>query len=76
LRTLLEQQAMSNPTFIAVDQGDAGKALGSAPKKIEATYELPFTPHATMEPMNSTVHVRDGEIEVWSPTQWANGSSG
>ena len=72
LRTLLEQQAMSNPTFIAVDQGDAGKALGSAPKKIEATYELPFTPHATMEPMNSTVHVRDGEIEVWSPTQWAS----
>ncbi|MGH7140633.1 MAG: xanthine dehydrogenase family protein molybdopterin-binding subunit, partial [Pirellulales bacterium] len=33
-------------------------------------YELPFQAHATMEPMNSTVHVhRDGSIEVWSPTQ-------
>lgn len=72
LRSLLERQATANPTFIAVDQGDAGKAVGSAAKKIEATYELPFTPHATMEPMNTTVHVREGEIEVWSPTQWAN----
>jgi isoquinoline 1-oxidoreductase beta subunit len=22
--------------------------------------------------MNTTAHVRDGEIEIWSPTQWAN----
>ena len=25
-----------------------------------------------MEPMNTTVHVRDDEIEVWSPTQFAD----
>ena len=41
-------------------------------KKIEASYESPFQAHATMEPMNTTVHVRDDEIEVWSPTQFAD----
>jgi len=48
LRTLLEQRRCPILRFIAVDQGDAGKALGSAPKKIEATYELPF--YAPMPP--------------------------
>ena len=72
LRKVLEHQATAPPTFIALDRGDAGKSLDKAAKKIEATYELPFTAHATMEPMNTTVHVRDGEIEIWSPTQWAN----
>lgn len=72
LRKVLDGQATAPPTFIALDRGNAGKSLDKAAKKIEATYELPFTAHATMEPMNSTVHVRDGEIEIWSPTQWAN----
>ena len=72
LLSVLERQAIAAPTFIALDRGDAGKGLDNAAQKIEATYELPFTAHATMEPMNTTVHVRDGEIEIWSPTQWAN----
>lgn len=72
LREVLERQATASPSFIAVDRGDVGRSLDKAAKKIEATYELPFTAHATMEPMNTTVHVRDGEIEIWSPTQWAN----
>src|SRR5439155_22064479 len=72
LGSLVAAQASAPHTYIAVDRGDASKALDNAAKKVETTYELPFTPHATMEPMNSTVHVRDGEIEVWSPTQWAN----
>ena len=72
LRRELERQAIGPPTFISVDRGDASKALDDAAKKIEATYELPFAAHATMEPMNTTAHLRDGEIELWSPTQWAN----
>jgi isoquinoline 1-oxidoreductase subunit beta len=69
LRKLLQQQAAAPPSFIAVNQGDALKALSDAAKKVEATYELPFVAHATMEPMNTTIHVRDDSIEVWSPTQ-------
>lgn len=71
LRKLMERQAIVRPTFIAIDRGDVSKALDGAVKKVEATYELPFAAHATMEPMNTTAYVRNGEIEIWSPTQWA-----
>jgi isoquinoline 1-oxidoreductase beta subunit len=56
------------------NDGDADAALTSAAKKIEATYELPFAPHACMEPMNCTVHIRPDGAEAWVPTQapqWA-----
>lgn len=69
LRKVMLAQALAPPSFVAVDRGDALKALSKAPRTTEATYELPFVAHATMEPMNTTVHVRDGSIEVWSPTQ-------
>jgi isoquinoline 1-oxidoreductase beta subunit len=72
LRKLVAQRAADPPTFVAVDRGDALEALASPVKKVEGHYESPFQAHATMEPMNTTVHVRDDEIEVWSPTQFAD----
>ena len=36
---------------------------------LDAVYEIPYEAHATMEPMNCTVHVHDGVCEVWAPTQ-------
>ena len=65
----LKAQATAPPTFVAVNQGDALKALQQNANNIEAHYELPFQAHATMEPMNTTMHVREDGIEVWSPTQ-------
>src|SRR6266436_5451138 len=56
------------------NDGDADAALSSATKKIEVVYELPFAPHACMEPMNCTVHIRPDGAEAWVPTQapqWA-----
>jgi isoquinoline 1-oxidoreductase beta subunit len=56
------------------NEGDADAALASAGKKVEATYEFPFAAHATMEPMNCTVHIRPDSAEAWVPTQapqWA-----
>jgi isoquinoline 1-oxidoreductase subunit beta len=73
LRRQVRQRAVAAPTFIALDRGDALEILSDpAVKKVEACYESPFQAHATMEPMNTTVHVRDDEIEVWSPTQFAD----
>jgi len=65
----LKAQAAAPPSFVPVNRGDALKALEENVKRVDAFYELPFQAHATMEPMNTTMHVREDSIEVWSPTQ-------
>ncbi len=73
----LHQQMLDNaskPGKTFRNDGDANAAIASAAKKIEATYEFPFAAHATMEPMNCTVHIRPDSAEAWVPTQapqWA-----
>jgi isoquinoline 1-oxidoreductase beta subunit len=51
------------------NDGDVDAALAQAHKQIEAIYELPLEAHATMEPMNITIHRRENDCEVWAPTQ-------
>jgi isoquinoline 1-oxidoreductase beta subunit len=55
--------------LVAEKRGDADKAIAAAAKRLEAVYELPFLAHATMEPMNCTVHVRKDGCDVWVSTQ-------
>jgi isoquinoline 1-oxidoreductase beta subunit len=43
--------------------------MANAITKIEAIYQVPFLAHATMEPMNCTVHVRKDGCEVWVGNQ-------
>jgi isoquinoline 1-oxidoreductase subunit beta len=75
----LHKQFLANaakPGKVVRNDGDADSVLGSSPKKIEAVYELPFAPHACMEPMNCTVQIRPDGAEAWVPTQapqWAQG---
>jgi isoquinoline 1-oxidoreductase beta subunit len=59
----------SEPGAVIRSDGDFDKAHAVAATKIEAVYEVPFLAHATMEPMNCTAHFRDGECELWAPTQ-------
>ena len=54
---------------VAQSIGDADKAMASAATKIEATYQVPFLAHATMEPMNCTVHMRWDACEIWIGSQ-------
>jgi isoquinoline 1-oxidoreductase subunit beta len=63
--------ASKNPGVVARKDGDVEKAMAGATKKVEAIYQVPFLAHATMEPMNCTVHVRDDSCEVWVGTQVA-----
>jgi isoquinoline 1-oxidoreductase subunit beta len=73
LQEQLREKAAGPATVVSADRGNVIQALAGAEKKIEADYEMPFQAHATMEPMNTTTHVRaDGHIEVWSPTQIGN----
>jgi isoquinoline 1-oxidoreductase subunit beta len=61
--------AASKPGKRLRNDGDVDKVLSNGAKRVEATYEFPYLAHATMEPMNITAHARDGEAEVWAPTQ-------
>jgi isoquinoline 1-oxidoreductase beta subunit len=54
---------------IAENKGNVDEAMAGAAKKVEATYQVPFLAHATMEPMNCTVHVRKNGCEVWVGSQ-------
>lgn len=53
---------------VAKEQGDV-KAAFAAYDRYEAVYELPFLAHATMEPLNCTVHFTKDACEVWTGTQ-------
>jgi isoquinoline 1-oxidoreductase beta subunit len=54
---------------VARGDGDANAALAAATRKLEAVYELPLLPHATLEPQNCTV-VPDGDtLQIYAPTQ-------
>jgi isoquinoline 1-oxidoreductase beta subunit len=59
------------------NDGDVDAVPSNGVKKVEALYEMPLLAHATMEPMNITVHVRGAGAEVWAPTQspdWVQGT--
>src|SRR5260370_28657639 len=59
------EKATLNSGAVAQNISDVDKAMASAVTKVEATYQVPFLAHATMEPMNCTVHVRKDGCEVW-----------
>ncbi|MDN7490475.1 MULTISPECIES: xanthine dehydrogenase family protein molybdopterin-binding subunit [Burkholderia] len=54
---------------VATQIGEPGRHLAESGSVVEADYHTPYIVHATMEPVNATVHVRAGEIEVWGPIQ-------
>jgi len=69
--TLREQfvKLLDGPATVLRNDGDFASAYEGSAKKVEATYEVPFLAHATMEPVNCTAWVHDGRCELWAPTQ-------
>jgi isoquinoline 1-oxidoreductase subunit beta len=53
---------------VAKSRGDIAKGLATG-EKFDASYELPFLAHATMEPVNATVHFKTDSCEIWTGTQ-------
>nr|WP_314622603.1 xanthine dehydrogenase family protein molybdopterin-binding subunit [uncultured Noviherbaspirillum sp.] len=54
---------------VARNDGDVGKAMPPGGQVLEAVYELPFLAHATMEPMNCTVDLREDGCDLYLGTQ-------
>jgi CO/xanthine dehydrogenase Mo-binding subunit len=65
----LAQAAANGKGAIARKDGDVDKAFANVKTRIDAVYEQPFLAHATMEPVNCTLHVRADDCEVWTGTQ-------
>jgi len=61
--------ALDRPGAVARHEGDPDAAIAQAAQKVDAVYEQPFLAHATMEPMNCTVHMTKDSCEIWVGTQ-------
>ncbi len=61
--------ADSGKGAVARKEGDVDKAFANAKTRVDAVYEQPLLAHATMEPVNCTVHVRPDGCEIWLGTQ-------
>ncbi|WP_424629476.1 molybdopterin cofactor-binding domain-containing protein [Bradyrhizobium sp. SYSU BS000235] len=64
----LEEES-KKPGVVARHDGDPAKALAGAAQQLEAIYQVPFLAHATMEPMNCTVHMQKDRCDIWVGTQ-------
>jgi len=64
IRNALAEQSTHGKAIVA-------REVGKRPdgKLIEVTYQLPMLAHATMEPLNATVHVTADGCEIWTGTQ-------
>jgi isoquinoline 1-oxidoreductase beta subunit len=63
------EKATLDPGVVAQNIGNVDAAMAGAATKLEAIYQVPFLAHATMEPMNCTVHVRQDGCEIWVGNQ-------
>jgi len=63
------EQATLEPGAVAQTIGDVNSAMAGAATKVEAMYQVPLLAHATMEPMNCTVDLRNDHCEIWIGTQ-------
>jgi isoquinoline 1-oxidoreductase beta subunit len=70
------RDALAKPGASVKKSGDAEQAISGAAKKLQASYELPFLAHATMEPMNFTADVRADGCDIYGPTQFPQMAEG
>lgn len=54
---------------IVRDFGNVERVFENSKQTLDAFYSYPFVSHAPLEPQNCTASYRDGEIEIWAPTQ-------
>jgi len=71
IEKLLDEQLNGQVGFTLRTLGDPDLVFADAPRDrvVEAEYFAPFLSHAAMEPMNATVRLKDGWLDIWAPHQ-------
>ncbi|WLG66593.1 xanthine dehydrogenase family protein molybdopterin-binding subunit [Pseudomonas brassicacearum] len=67
-RKELEAAALK-PGKVVRSSGDLDDALAKADSTLEAAYYLPHLSQSPMEPMVAVARFKDGQCEVWAPSQ-------
>ncbi len=65
IRKGLKERLSGEIDHIKDKRGNVDEAFQEASFLVEAEYEVPFLAHATMEPLNCTILVKDGRAKVW-----------
>lgn len=76
LLSALKSASETGTPILGRAEGDAPAAFRDAPTKVEAVYRLPFLAHATMEPINTTIHVTPEGCDIWVGTQVPTAAQG
>jgi len=70
----LYRDTLDGAMITARNDGNVDNAFGQGGKIVEAVYEAPHLAHATMEPLNATVHLQADKLEVWLGSQTPMGT--
>lgn len=70
------RQASKKKGAIIGKAGNVDAPLNGATSRVTAEYELPFVAHATLEPVNCSASIANGECHVWGPIQFQQGAQG
>ncbi len=62
------RQRLAQPGELVSDKSEGTLWIGES-REVTAEYHRPWETHARMEPINATVSVTPGRVDVWSPTQ-------
>ena len=62
-------EASLSKGVIIRDDNNAEGAIAASAVRVDAVYQSPFLSHSPLEPLNCTLHVREGEAELWVGTQ-------
>jgi isoquinoline 1-oxidoreductase beta subunit len=67
---LAYEELANSPGLPARKDGDADAALGSATKRLKASFKFPYLAHAPMEPLTCVVRLTAEACEIWAGDQF------
>lgn len=63
------RELAKSPGDVARRAGDVDRALGTAARTFDASYDFPYLAHAAMEPLNCVVRLGKDGCEIWNGDQ-------